>query len=265
MKFFPNKTISWFFVAFFFITVLFGLETVGRLNNVRAVFLHIPQPIIRVFSSIISPVHSFFTTAFRLKALVKENAILESEMFRLEQETARLKSQERENETLRKELGFVQVSKLNLQPCSVLSENIFKISDTILLDCGSEQGVTEGQAVISQGYLAGKVVYVSQRTSTVILTTASAFLVDAKTSDSGTPAVVRGSFGSGMFVDQLPQDLQVQKGWMVVTAGINQKIPKDILIGKVNEITSTNNALFKKATLISPINFGMLRFVFVVK
>jgi len=57
----------------------------------------------------------------------------------------------------------------------------------------------------------------------------------------------------------------VEKGWLVVTAGINQLIPRNLLIGEVNEAVSSPNDLFKKATLFSPLNFSNLQFVVVVK
>jgi cell shape-determining protein MreC len=51
----------------------------------------------------------------------------------------------------------------------------------------------------------------------------------------------------------------------VVTAGINPEIPKNILIGRVSQVLSSGNDLFKRAALVSPIDFNNLQFVFVVK
>jgi cell shape-determining protein MreC len=46
---------------------------------------------------------------------------------------------------------------------------------------------------------------------------------------------------------------------------VNEKIPKNLAIGEVGEIITGQNELFKKATLLSPVDFGSLNFVFVVK
>jgi rod shape-determining protein MreC len=125
--------------------------------------------------------------------------------------------------------------------------------------------VDNGEAVISQGYLVGKIIYAGPRSSTALLITAADFSTDARVSQTDATALVAGSFGSGIILDQVRQTDDLQKGWLVVTAGVNAKIPKNILIGQVSDILSSDNDLFKRAALLSPIDFDNLQFVFVVK
>jgi rod shape-determining protein MreC len=162
-------------------------------------------------------------------------------------------------------LGFVKNTPLSLSACTVLSENPFGQTDALVLNCGANDGVVMGQAVISQGYLVGKIIYAGANSSTALLVTDSNFSTDARISQTNTTALVRGSFGSGLILDQVQQTSDLQKGWLVVTAGISQQIPKNILIGQVSDILSSDNDLFKRATLLSPIDFDNLQFVFVVK
>ena len=122
-----------------------------------------------------------------------------------------------------------------------------------------------GKAVVADGFLAGKVSYTEENFSAVQLITNAGFSVDARISQGGKVAIVRGSFNSGLVLDQIAQDEPVQRGQLAVTAGVDDRIAKNLLIGEIGEVLSAPNDLFKRASLLSPIDFGNLDFVFLVK
>jgi cell shape-determining protein MreC len=63
----------------------------------------------------------------------------------------------------------------------------------------------------------------------------------------------------------LSQNAEVNKGDIVVTAGINNQVAKNIVVGEVGEVLSKPNDLFKKVSIVTPIRFHDLSNVFVVK
>jgi|GEM_PF-645020 len=265
MRFIYTKS----FIIFSACTVLLAfflfLQVKGWLDPVRNVFLQAPRPVVYLVRNTTAPVRNFFSTIYHLHRLVDENAALTKKVYGLEHDLVLLDQTQKENEALRKELGFAKNFSQQLIPCSVISKNPFGFTDSFVMDCGQDRGVVEGLAVVSQGYLVGKVVYSSKNSSTALLVTSSRFSTDARLSKTGKEAVARGSFGSGIVLDQLSQGDAVEKGWLVVTAGINEMVPKDILIGEVGDVISDPGDLFKKATLLSPMDFNNLDFVFVVK
>lgn len=265
MRFIYTRAFAIFSVCLVLVTIFVFFQTKGWLDPIRSAVLESPRPVIALARDIASPIKSFFSIIYQLNKISKENARLQSRVTELEQNLVEFQQQSRDNEALRKNLGFVQSTKMQLVSCVVLSENSFGLINSLILNCGSESGVTAGQAVVVQGYLVGKVQYAGRNSSTVLLATASDFSTDAKISQTNTNAVVKGSFGSGLILDQVAQTADLQKGWLVVTAGINQQVPKNILIGQVNNILSGNNDLFKRAALTSPVDFNNLGFVFVVK
>src|SRR6185503_10041230 len=117
-----------------------------------------------------------------------------------------------ENELLRKEFDYQQRSPYQLQPCSVLSIDPQELSDAIVVACGEDDGVKEGQAIISEGFLVGKVVFVGSHTSTAVLVTNAQSAIDARLSKSGVEGVVKGSFGSGMVLDLVTQNVDMNPG-----------------------------------------------------
>ncbi len=265
MRFIYTKTFAILFGSLVVVALLLFFQNRGWLDPVKTLFLQAPKPVVYVAKSVVNPVKNFFSTIFRLKEISRENDKLRQKLYDTQTQLVQFEQQARENEALRKELGFAQSTKLALIPCGVLAQNPVDLTDTLVLDCGRADGVQEGEAIISQGFLAGKIIYAGEDTSTVLLATNSKFSADARLSKNAADGVVRGSFGSGLVLDQLSQNVAVEKGWQVVTAGINDKIPKNILIGEVGDVLSSQNELFKKTTLISPVNFNNLEFVFVVK
>lgn len=247
------------------VAILSGMQAKGLLDPIRIAMLQSPRPVIILVEDIVVPVKNFFTTLYQLKKITQENNQLQSQVSSLQQNLAQYQQEALENDALRKELGFAKNTQLSLIPCTVLSENAFGLTDSLILNCGQNDGVAEGQAIISQGYLIGKVNYAGKNSSTGILAVSSNFSTDAAISQTGVNAIAKGSFGSGMILDQVPQTAALAKGALIATAGINENIPKGILIGEVSDILSSGSDLFKRAALFSPIDFNNLSFVFVAK
>ena len=265
MRFIYTKAFAIFSACLAALAVLVFLQAKGWLDPLKLALLESPRPIIILVSDVTLPVKNFFATIYQLKAIALENKQLLGRVSQLQQDMAQYQDVMRENQDLRNELGFVKTSQLSLASCAVLSENSFIQTNAVILNCGTDQGVGPGQAMLSGGFLAGKIVSAGPHTSTALLITASGFSTDGSVSQTGQSAIVMGSFSSGIILDQVPQTSALQTGWLVVTAGINPQVPKNIVIGQVSQILSSGNDLFKRAALISPVDFSNLQFVFVVK
>ncbi len=265
MRFIYTKAFAIFAACILGLAFLVFLQIRGWLDPIRIAFLEAPRPVVVLANDIALPVKTFFSTIYQLNNISRENSQLRAQVEQLEKELVDRNQQSLENEAFRAELGFVKNTTQPLVACTVLSENSFGQTNALVLNCGTHDGVDNGQAVVSQGYLVGKIIYAGPDSSTALLITDSNFSTDARISQTNATALVKGSFNSGLILDQVPQTSDLQKGWLVVTAGINAKIPKNILIGQVSDILSSGNDLFKRAAVLSPIDFDNLQFVFVVK
>ncbi len=265
MRFIYSK--PFYIFAGLLVAILLGLvlQTRGWLQPIEYAFQQAPRPVVSIVKSIADPIHTLFTTLKSLRSVVHENGELHNKIATLQQQQAIFDKIQRENDLLKQELNFKKQSDLVLESCNVLSIDPQELSDAMVLSCGSGQGIKVGQAVLSNGYLIAKVVYVGNYTSTALLISNAQSSVDARVSKYNTEGVVKGSFGSGMVFDLVSQSAQVNPGDLVVTAGINSKIPKDILIGEVGQILSGQNDLFKKMSVTSPVRTRSVEYVFVVK
>lgn len=265
IRFIYTKTFFAFSIAL--VIVLLGLimQVKGWLQPIEYAFLQAPRPVSNVVRSIAEPVRTFFSTIGSLRSVVRENATLQSQVVSLQQQQVQFDKLKLDNDLLREELKFRGQSKLALEPCTVLSIDPQELSDAMVISCGKEQGIQEGQAVLSQGYLVAKIAYVGSYTSTALLISNAQSSIDARISKNNTEGVVKGSFGSGMVLDLVSQNAEINSGDLVVTAGINSRIPKDILIGQIGSVLSAPNDLFKKMSVTSPVRQRAVEFVYVVK
>lgn len=265
MRFIYTKSFALFTGCLVLVSFMVFLQAKGWLGPLQTAITQAPRPIIVLASAAARPVRTFFATIYRLKRIAAENSELNVKLMQSQINQVELDQLRKENEALRAELGFARQVKLSLIPCSIIAQNAFGFTDNLIINCGLAQGAQEGQAIISGGYLAGKIIYAGQNSSNVILSTASKFSTDARITQTNATGIVRGSFNTGLMLDQLSQNNPAEKGWMVVTGGISEKIPKNIPIGEIGEAVSSSNDLFKKTTLISPVDFNNLEFVFVVQ
>ncbi len=265
MRFIYTKTFLIFSGVLLAVVIALFLQVKGWLGGIEYIFTQAPKPIVNLVNTVFRPVKTIASTLGSLRGVVEENHNLKQEVADLKQKQVILDQLKIENELLKSEVGFKNKSNYSLQPCTILSRDPQNTTDALILNCGKDEGVVEGQGVISGGYLVAKLVYVGNHTSTAVLITNSQTSIDARVSKNNVEGVLKGSFGSGLVFDLVSQSAEVAPGDLVVTAGIDPQIPKNILIGQVGQQLSGSNDLFKKLTLISPIKAYQLDFVFVVK
>lgn len=265
MRFIYTKTFVIFTACLIILVIGLFLQTKGLLQPIEYALLSAPRPVVSVGRAITSPVRNFFSTVGTLRSIVKQNNELTAKVADLQKKVVENDALRAENASLKKELGFVEASSVSLQPCTVLNSTAPELSNALVLNCGEREGIREGQAVVSQGYLVGKIVHVGSLTSTALLITNENSAIDARLSKNSTEGIVHGSFGSGIVLDMVSQNADVARGDIVVTAGINNQIARNLLIGEVGDVLSKDNDLFKKVSVISPVRFGEITYVFVAK
>ncbi len=259
------KILRYFIFLLLVVFVLATLQLKGHAELLYKVAVIVPEPIAAPVRSLSLSLRKGIGSIFSIRSLYVENGVLKTRVSTLEQQVAMLEGAETENQTLKATLGFVSRPPVALVPCTVLARDPEGITQTLLLSCGAEQGVTVGQGVVSSGYLIGKVLITTKTTATVRLITAPTTVVDVRIGTRQLSGVLKGSFGSGLLLDFIPEQSEVAKGDIVTTAGINDRIPPNILVGSISEVVKQSGALFLKLTVSSPVDLRDIRYVHVLK
>lgn len=234
------------------------------------------RPLKIVGTSILWPVQSFFAPiAFEIQDLktflgsIGEyktlNESLQKEKLRLEVENATLRDMKSENENLRKEIGLLPRGKYDLQSATVIGRDVSVSGNWIHIDQGSNAGIKTGMAVVVEaGVLVGRVDETFPFSARVELLSHTESIVNGVTLDTNAEGIIKGEHGLGVTYDMVLQSDTLKNGDTVVTSGLGQVIPKGLLVGTLQDVRLTDDKLFQRATIQSPVRFDRLRTVFVI-
>lgn len=173
---------------------------------------------------------------------------------------ARYKILEDENESLRQQLGFIQNNKLQSVGANVIGRNIDPVGNTIVLDRGSRDGVSLDSAVmVENGVFVGKIMRVYERTSVVRLVVDNQSKIAATVLNSQRSiGIVEGGLGISLQMNLIPQNEEVSAGDTIVTSGLEQNIPRGLVLGIVQATEKEPFKPFQKAILTPSVDVNRL-------
>lgn len=201
-----------------------------------------------------------------IRTLATENAVLKADNLRLQAELEALKAVAHENQVLRAELGFDAgfADRFERLPARVVGRSPSTFLQVITLDRGSRDGVAVGQAVTSQGFFVGRVTEVTERTAQVALITASRSLIPIVTSASRATGLLKGGL-AGLSGEEFPAGAGITPGESVLTSPLGEIVPGDLPVGNVEAITSSESDIITRLAIHSPIEFGKLETLVILK
>jgi len=190
----------------------------------------------------------------------------EQEIYALQTAAARNKLLEEENIELRSQLNYFIQNNLRHIGADVVGKNIEPLTNTILINRGYEHSVTVGApVVVGGGVLVGRVARTEQRTSVVRL------LKDQKSSVAATVlnknrsiGLVEGGYGLSVRMNFIPQSEALRIGDEVITSGLEEQIPRGLLIGAVTAIEKELYQPFQRAVLAPAVDLDRLTIVSVI-
>lgn len=249
-----------------FVLLLF-LRALSGVNAVRSRLLVVTQPVYRVFYSAGSSIGSWLHASSDIDDLRVENERLRDENTKFKLEITQLQSAQQENQTLRQLLDFFETDTHSLP--RVLARVVGRDPadpSTLLLNIGTRDGVTVGDAVIvEEGVLVAKISEAYAQSSKAILLTDNRSRV-AVTISGGLPTskVVRGERGLSLILDQVPQQEVITNGQLVITSGLEPSIPRGLVLGEIEEKISESNDLFQAAILRPLVDYDAIHIVAVI-
>lgn len=236
----------------------------GWLGVPKSLVYWAARPFIGLFQTAdkwVSAPWNFFVT---LKDLSKENAELLSENRRLFGENSQFKETVRENELLRQQLNLGQPVKQKLVMASVTGYNLTQ-GQYFLIDKGQDDGVAAGLAVVTaDNFLVGRIAEAEKFFSRVLLISDGASAINALTQDTRVNGAVKGNHGLGVTMEMIPIDAQISAGETVLTSGLNDGIPKGLIIGRLAGVAKKANEIWQSAVIIPAAELNNLEQVFVL-
>lgn len=222
------------------------------------------QPVLAAEARVTRKAVNLISVVVAIGDLAKENTVLRQKNTELEAQLVSLKEVAHENTILKQELQFAKESQGTYLPAGLIGRTPTGIIKDLIVDRGSNDGVTVGQVAIAQGYLIGKVIDTAARQSTIRLITNPRSLVPILLQDSRSTGILRGGI-SGLTVTDILIDAPVNLNEAVVTSGLGGEFPAGLPVGKVIETIDRKGDITKKATVSSPVDITKLEMIFLKK
>lgn len=253
-----------FFVILAVILLLIFFNFHGLLAWPKNLVFWVTRPFIGFSQTVENWVSSPLKFFITLKDLSQDNAKLTNENKVLLGENSGLKEVARENERLRQQLGLAQPEKQRLVLAAVSGYDLTQ-GQYFLIDRGSADGLKAGLAVVvANNFLVGRLAEVNNNFSKVLLISDSASAVNALTQDTRVNGAIKGSHGLTVTMEMLPVDAQINIGEMVISSGLNDGIPRGLVIGQVASIEKKANEIWQSAVITPAAELDNLEQVFVI-
>jgi rod shape-determining protein MreC len=175
---------------------------------------------------------------FYLRGVRQENRELKQEIERLRIEQVRLNQDAEQARRLQALLGFKEQFISKTLPAQVIGSSGSEQSRVIYIDKGTRDGIKPDMAVITAEGVVGKVLRVSNKTTSQVL------LINDQTSGVGAilektrlQGVLRGTPLGEIVLEKVMSDETVEPGERVVTSGGDQIFPKGLAVGTVTKVS----------------------------
>ena len=171
-----------------------------------------------------------------------------------------------ENKELKDALNFKQKTKYKSVTTVVIGKNSENTSKMLIIDAGKSEGLETGQPVVVYGgILIGTVAKVENNISFIRLVTDNQSKIAATLLNKDKSlGVVEGGHGISLLMNLIPREEAIIIGDKVVTSGLNQGIPKGLLIGEVAIAENEAYQPFQRAFLNPATNLSKINVISII-
>ncbi len=209
----------------------------------------------------------YFTEFDRLK---EENQQLKLELAEKEAAIRQAEKDSEENARLRKLLDLREQRRdLHFESARILESDSSNWESVLTVNKGTAQDVAVGDcAVTEEGYLIGVVTEAGLNWSTIRTILDSDTSIGATVFRSGQNAVAQGDFalmGQGRLkLGYLGASPDVVAGDLIVTSGLGDYFPSQLVIGTVESVSTGDDGLAQTAVIVPRMSLEGLQQVFIV-
>lgn len=199
--------------------VLLFKDTSGRLQQ----FLFVP----------FSRMRTVWEAYVKLRGAKEENEILKARLAQLQTEITSYREALIENRRLRQLLDVKKQQSGKAVLAHIIGCDIAPWRAVVTIDRGKRDGLCPDMPVLSQGGVIGKVIETSMSHSRVMLITDYQSRIAALVQRNRARGLLAGAGGTGCSLEYVEKGVDIEKGDVIITSGMDEVFPKGLLLGKV--------------------------------
>ncbi|MBN1679752.1 MAG: rod shape-determining protein MreC [Anaerolineae bacterium] len=237
--------------------------TLGPIEGIVAVPLNLAQSVIGGISGGIS---QFLDDVAQFRRLEQRNKDLEESLAVYQADLAQLREKGHDYDRLAALLEYDRQGPEDRQyvTCDVIGMDTAGFVRAIQIDCGRRDGVELYDPVVTELGMVGRVFKLSATGAEVLLLTDSDSSVNARLQQSRADGVVVGQLAGDLVMAFIPVDAVVDEGDLVMTSGLGQTFPADVVLGRVLSVALAESELYQEARVRSLVDFNRLEVVQVI-
>lgn len=224
---------------------------------------------------VISPFQTFFTETVSSISNVfdhyifvvntsQENDSLRAQIDQLSREKNELIERIKEHERVAKLIPNEEPQERKLMIARVIGRDATQWSNVVYISKGTNDGVRENLAVVTNAGVIGHIFQSSGSTSKVLLITDSRSAVDSLFQGSRFTGVIVGIGGNVAKMKYVPMNAEVEVGDSVLSSGLGGTFPKGLKIGIVSQVIKKKQGLFQDIMVAPSADFSRLEEVMVL-
>lgn len=235
---------SFSFMSFGSLSQLGGFRAVivGSIGWIQSLFAWVPNPV----------------------ALKAENTALRELNLQLSIESSRFRQAMVQNQSLRKMLELPELTDDRLIATDVIGKTTTELRNYATINRGTEDGVKEGMACVTDAGLVGLIIGASPHYAVVQLLLNRDTRVSAKVYRSAVDGIIQWEGETQLSLKNVPKTFDVQVGDLVVTSNYSMKFPSNVVIGKISDVRDEPNSLFQRVLVEPSVNFSNLDQLYVI-
>ncbi|MFH1781021.1 MAG: rod shape-determining protein MreC [Patescibacteria group bacterium] len=189
-----------------------------------------------------------------LEELKTENEELQKQVEGYAVQISNLQQKEENQDAYKKQLEFLEKNDYQSVGAKIIGKSSEGYAQIYLINQGTNSGLEKDYPVITEnGILIGKILQADENTSQVLLITSNLSKIGAQVqNENKSQGVVSGQHGLTIKMDLISKDEKLNKYDIVITSGLEEFVPKGLIIGQVENIESEESELFQSA-VISPL------------
>ena len=243
----------------------------GMANPASNLLSGIYRPFQSLAAGLTQKVADVYGYLHEFDALKAENARLHVTIAEMEEKIRISESANEENKRLRELLGLAERRRdLDLESATIVAWISTSWASRFTINRGSQFGFEPYDCVIDErGNVVGFLSEVGSNWATVTTLLDTDMEAGARVFRTGEICVAEGNFDfmrQGLFqLSYLPKDIDLQNGDVILTSGVGEVFPRDLVLGSVEKVTFAETGISAVAQIRPAADFKALTQVFVVK
>lgn len=222
------------------------------------------SPFQTFFTETVSSISNVFDHYFFVVNMSQENDHLRAQIDQLSRDKNELIERIKEHERVAKLVQNEEPQERKLMIARVIGRDATQWSNVVYISKGTNDGVRENLAVVTNAGVIGHILQSSGGTSKVLLITDSRSAVDSLFQGSRFTGVTVGIGENEAKMKYVPMNAEVEVGDSVLSSGLGGTFPKGLKIGVVSQVIKKKQGLFLDIMVAPSADFSRMEEVMVL-